>query len=311
MNALESGRLRGRRIAVFGATGRTGRFVVAELGRRGWPTIVARRDRVRLEAVALMHAPESLVRVARVDAPASLDDALAGAGAVINCAGPFLDTAPAVLDAAIRAGIHYVDVTAEQAAAARTLESYAKAAAEVGVVVVPAVGFYGGLADLLATAMLGDWPACDEILVAVALDSWHPTPGTRLTGERNTIPRVIYTEGELQPAGDNAAERSWDFPPPFGSQPVVLVPLSEIITANRHRDGGRALRRDHISGRVGPRGHHDLASRHTTAGRCPTGHPLRRSPCLPERARQAGGRERVRTGCPLSRDRSTIASRDG
>ena len=45
---------------------------------------------------------------------ASLDRSLAVAAAVINCAGPFLETADAVSAAALRARIHYLDVTAEQ-----------------------------------------------------------------------------------------------------------------------------------------------------------------------------------------------------
>jgi short subunit dehydrogenase-like uncharacterized protein len=36
---------------------------------------------------------------------------------VVNCAGPFLDTALPVVEAALRAKIPYLDVAAEQAAA--------------------------------------------------------------------------------------------------------------------------------------------------------------------------------------------------
>lgn len=221
-------------IAVFGATGRTGRFVVAELAARGLPTILVGRDRARLEAVACHCAAGAPIRVARLDRPASLDAALEGASAVINCAGPFLDTAPPVLDAALRTRIHYVDLTAEQAAAAATLSDYADASRRAGIVVVPAIAFYGGLADLLATAALGDWPRCDRVVVAVSLDSWQPTRGTRLTGERNAVPRVIFTRGRLERIDENAPSRWWSFPPPFGDQRVVQVPLSEIITISHH-----------------------------------------------------------------------------
>jgi hypothetical protein len=47
-----------------------------------------------------------------------------GAAAVINCAGPFLDTAAAVLDAALRARIHYFDVAAEQGAAVTVFQRF-------------------------------------------------------------------------------------------------------------------------------------------------------------------------------------------
>lgn len=79
-------------IAVFGAYGHTAGFVAAELRRRGWAPILSGRDAARLRAAGLAH-PGSEVRVATIDDPSSLDHALAGAAAVIYCAGPFADTA--------------------------------------------------------------------------------------------------------------------------------------------------------------------------------------------------------------------------
>src|SRR5215472_8194717 len=108
---MESGRI----ITVFGAYGHTGRFVVSELHKRGWRAILSGRNRAKLEALHRIYA-EFDVRDASVEEPAALDRALAGASAVINCAGPFADTAIPVVEAALRAGIHYLDVAAEQPA---------------------------------------------------------------------------------------------------------------------------------------------------------------------------------------------------
>lgn len=215
------------RIAVFGAYGHTGRFVVAELRRRGWEPVPSGRDAQKLAALGDG-------RVASIDDPASLDRALAGTQAVLNCAGPFLDTARPVLDAALRARIPYLDLAAEQMAALALFEDYQEPARQAGIAAIPAMAFYGGLADLLATAAMGDWARADEILIAVALDSWHPTEGTRRTGERNTATRVVVSQGKLAPLAAPAPERQWHFPAPFGRQEVVGVPLSEIITIQRH-----------------------------------------------------------------------------
>jgi uncharacterized protein YbjT (DUF2867 family) len=220
-------------VAVVGASGHTGRFVVSELRRRGRTPILVGRDATRLKAVGDAH-PGSSVRVASLDVPASLDHALSGAAAVINCAGPFLDTASPVIDAALRARIHYLDVTAEQPAARAAFEQFAGAARGAGVVIAPAVAFYGGLSDLLATAAMGDWAAADEIGVAVALDSWKPTRGTRLTGARNTARRLVVSNGKLEPLADPPPTRTWSFPVPFGPSAVRGLPLSEIITISHH-----------------------------------------------------------------------------
>ncbi|MGH7186102.1 MAG: saccharopine dehydrogenase NADP-binding domain-containing protein, partial [Pseudomonadota bacterium] len=151
---LASPAKRDRQVAVFGASGHTGRFVVRELVRRGWAPILVGRDAVKLNAVREAH-PGTEVRVASLDASVSLDRALSGAVAVINCAGPFLATAAPVIDAALRARIHYLDVTPEQRAALAAFERCADVARDAGVVIAPAMAFYGGLGDLLATAAMG------------------------------------------------------------------------------------------------------------------------------------------------------------
>jgi hypothetical protein len=220
-------------VAVFGAAGHTGRFVVAELLRRGITPIAIGRD---LAALAAANFPEDEVlrRQASADNAESLDRAFEGAQAVINCAGPFLDTTDAAVAAALRAGIHYVDVSAEQASARATLDKYDIAAREAGVVVVPAMGFYGGFADLLVTAALGDWDQADAIDIMTGLDGWHPTRGTRITGEKNTGQRMVVAEGRLAPLVLPPAKKDWEFGDPLGRHAVVEVPLSEIILIARH-----------------------------------------------------------------------------
>ena len=218
---------------MFGAAGHTGRFVVEELYRRGWTPVLAGRDAGKLRALHEAH-PASEVRVASVDDAAGLDDVLRDARAVINCAGPFLDTATPIIEAALRARAHYLDVTAEQAAALAAFERFPADAAAVGVAIVPAMAFYGGLADLLATAAMTGLAAADDIRIAIAIDSWQPTRGTRLTGERNTVPRVVVSGGRLQPLDTAAPAAAWRFPDPFGVQEMARVPFSEIITISRH-----------------------------------------------------------------------------
>ena len=221
-----------RTVTVFGAYGHTGHFIVSELRKRGWTPILSGRDVAKLNALSEAHQGLE-VRVAAVDDSASLDRAVSGAAAVINCAGPFIDTAAPVIDAALRSSIHYLDVAAEQRAVLAVFEWFADAARDAAVVVAPAMAFYGGLGDLLATAAMGDWTAADEICIAVALDSWKPTRGTRLTGERNPGRRFIFSNNRLQ-RSDPLPARMWNFPAPFGSQDVVGLSLAETIIIPRH-----------------------------------------------------------------------------
>ncbi len=219
-----------RRIAVYGAAGHTGQFVVREALRRGLSVAAIGRDAQRLDAA---FPPEVLRRVARLDDPAGLEQAFAGCAVVINCAGPFLDTAAPVTQAALRAGCHYIDVTAEQASAQASFADFDAPARAAGRAVIPAAGFYGGLADLLASALASPGKI-DEITVAIALDHWWPTAGTRKTGARNTVPRVVVQGGELVPLKPAADVPDWDFSAPLGSQAMIELPFSETITLARH-----------------------------------------------------------------------------
>ncbi|MFJ7263007.1 saccharopine dehydrogenase family protein [Streptomyces globosus] len=236
---MGSARGSARTVAVFGAYGHTGRFVVAELRRRGFVPVLSGRDAAKLAAAAAATGCEA--RPATVEDPASLDRALAGAAAVVNCAGPFAYTAAPVVEAALRAGIPYVDVAAEIEANADTFGAFADRAREAGTVVLPAMAFYGALGDLLATAALDGRTAADEVHVAYALSSWHPTEGTRRAGavsrERRGGGRVVFTGGGLRYRHDAPASVQWDFPPPVGPREVIAeFTMADVVTVPSHLD---------------------------------------------------------------------------
>jgi hypothetical protein len=201
-----------KRIAVLGATGHTGTFVLAELRRRGCTPIPCGRT-------------------------TNLDLAMRDADAVINCAGPFAATAAPLIDAAIRANIPYLDVTAELEVIADVFAQYAGA----GIPIIPAVGFFGGLGDLLATALIDDWRSADTITIAYALSSWHPTLGTRATGRvsarRRDGRRIFFTGGCLQYRDGDPPRTEWAFPAPIGSVPVVgEFTMADSATIPTHLD---------------------------------------------------------------------------
>ena len=227
-----------RYVLVYGAYGHTGRFVAAELLRQGLTPILSGRNPARLDTMAGQF-PGLEARPATVDNSHSLQNAVRGAGLVVNCAGPFLDTAIPVAAAAVRAGAHYLDVTAEQAAVQEVYRAHQELEWRTDVAVIPAMAFYGGLADLLATAAAADWETSDEITVAIGLDRWWPTEGTRNTGRRNTATRLVVDGGRLVPAPSPAPLRDWEFPAPLGRQTVTGNPFTEIITMAHHLAASR------------------------------------------------------------------------
>jgi hypothetical protein len=154
-------------ILVYGATGFTGRCCVAALEDEGVPYLVGGRDAERLRRVAGPRCEG--VRVADAADPVA---ALSGVGCVISAVGPFARHGLPVLDAAIAAGAHYIDTTAEQPfmRAALTRHDAAEAA---GVTALPACGVeYAPM--FLGAALLPEGPV-DSYLW---LDDFLPTRGS-------------------------------------------------------------------------------------------------------------------------------------
>ncbi len=225
-------------VVVYGATGHTGRFIVAELRRRGFPTVVSGRDAARLEELVAGWV-DAVARPATVEDAGSLDRALAGAAAVINCAGPFAVTAGPVLQAALRAGIPYVDVAAEIEANVASFTDHAEAARRAGTPMVPAMAFFGGLGDLLVTAAMGEWVTADVVHVAYGLSSWRTTAGTRVAGQvsqqRRAGRRVRFAGGALQYHDGEVIEQDWVFPPPLGRRAVIAeFTMTDVVTIPSH-----------------------------------------------------------------------------
>ena len=225
-------------ILVYGAYGHTGRFIISELINKGFTPVLSGKDRQKLADVSAVHGGLE-VRAASLDDPMALVRALAGTAAVINAAGPFAITASRMIDAAIRARLPYLDIAAEPDVVAATIERHATLALSSGIALAPAIGFYGGLGNLLATAAMGDWPQADEITLAYALSSWKPTPGTRATIEaaeqRRGGQRLVFSNHRLELRNDEAPIAEWDFPEPIGRQVVAAeFTTADSVTMSRH-----------------------------------------------------------------------------
>ncbi len=101
------------------------------------------------------------------------------------------------------------------------------------------MAFYGGLGDLLTTAVLGERTTADEVHVAYGLSSWHPTPGTRAAGQishdRRAGRRLRFTGGELQYHDDKPVQQDWTFPEPLGTRRVIAeFTMADVVTVPSH-----------------------------------------------------------------------------
>ena len=145
---------------IYGATGFIGKLIVAEAARRGYQPILAGRDEL-----ALMHLADQWdfeYRVFDLQYEKKIKDQLSGITLILNCAGPFVDTAPALLAAALKYGCHYLDVGAESPVLESSLSLHLQAR-EQGVVILPSVGFEVMAADALAVSLYHQMPQATHL----------------------------------------------------------------------------------------------------------------------------------------------------
>lgn len=225
-------------IAVYGATGYTGKLVVAELVRRGLDVVVSGRSRDSLQRVADANGlSRETVRPAAVDDPAALRKALDGCSAVIACAGPFLEVGEPVVRAAIATGTHYVDTTGEQPFIKRVLDVHGPEAQRAGVALVSGIGFDYLPGDLLCAVTAEGLGRLRELRLTYAVAGFGATRGTMrsallmLGGEE-----WLHEDGTTrraprrQPLGETADV------PGLGRVPVARYPSGEVLTVPRHVD---------------------------------------------------------------------------
>lgn len=218
-------------VAVYGASGYTGRQVARELVGRGVRTLVAGRTHRKLAVLADELGGEVEIRVAALDDAGALRSLAAEADVVVNCAGPFTRTPRAVVAAALAAGTHYLDITAEQLAAKWVLEQDA-AARSAGVVLLPATAVFGAPASLAAAAALGD-RAVVSVEVAWALKGWRPswtTVEARLEGMASEW--YVWADGGPSPRRGWPATELFAFPG-SGQRRVGVYPTPDAFAVPR------------------------------------------------------------------------------
>ena len=166
------------RILIYGANGYTGELIAEEATRRGLKPILGGRNRDALEALA--RRLRLTRRVFELGDAAEVTRNLDGVDVLLNCAGPFVDTCPPLLDACLSLNVHYLDITGEIDVYALCHHAHNRARHQ-GVVVVPGVGFDVVPTDCLAAMLKERLPDATELVLAFEAQG-GTSPGTARTG---------------------------------------------------------------------------------------------------------------------------------
>jgi short subunit dehydrogenase-like uncharacterized protein len=222
-------------IAVYGATGYTGRLVAAGLADAGADLVLSGRNRRKLDALASELEGDVVVKQATLGDPASLRGLLADCAVVVNCAGPFLLHGEPVLAAAVETRTHYLDTTGEQPYMKMALERYGPAASEAEVAVIPAMGFDYVPGDMIASLTANGMSKLDEVSLHYCWDGFTPSQGTaRTTLEIIGGGDLEWRNMEWVEASGGASRGTYEFPAPVGRRRMIRYPAGEQITVPRH-----------------------------------------------------------------------------
>lgn len=172
-----------RKVVVYGASGYTGRLICEYLREYGVPFVAAGRSADRLTSSMDAHVPgieTADYEIVEVDgSPESLADLLDGAEVVLNTVGPFSQLGPAVVQAALAAGVHYTDTTGEQDWLITCDETWGAAYAEKGLLLAPGIAHMYTTGEIAAQIAL-EQPGLDTLDIAVFWGG-SPTVASTLT----------------------------------------------------------------------------------------------------------------------------------
>jgi short subunit dehydrogenase-like uncharacterized protein len=202
----------GRKIGLLGATGYTGRLTATEFALREIPVRLGGRSAERLGKVDGAEGSERVV-VDTTDR-ASLDRYLAGLDLVVSTVGPFELLGRPVVDAAVAAGVHYIDSTGEPDFMTWAYETHSGAVTAV----VPACGYDyvpSDCAASVAASMLDGKPT--RIDIGYSMKGMKPTRGTA----RSALGAVLATPNpQIRRSMTNG-------------KPTLQVPLGDVRTTGR------------------------------------------------------------------------------
>jgi short subunit dehydrogenase-like uncharacterized protein len=177
-------------VVLYGASGFSGRLVAEFLRIYGVPFIAAGRNRAKIKEVMdrVPGIETADYEIAEVGSSADeLAKLFSGARVVCNTVGPFLYNGPRVIEASLKAGCHYLDISGEQAWIREVSEKWGGAFAKQGLLAAPATAFMSAASDIAAQVCIES--AAIDTLEIVSMFRGMPT-----FGSTQTIFAVLQTE---------------------------------------------------------------------------------------------------------------------
>ncbi len=211
---------------IYGANGYTGELIAREAVRRGEKPLLAGRSLAKVQPLASELGLEA--RAFALEDVAQAAAHLKDCRLVMHCAGPFSVTARPMMQACLRAGVHYLDITGEIAVfeAAHAMDAKAR---QAGIVICSGVGFDVIPTDCLAAVLKQKMP--DATHLALGFDTRSTmSPGTAKTSvEGLAMSGKVRRDGLIIDVPVAHKVRRIDFG--GGEKQAMAIPWGDVSTA--------------------------------------------------------------------------------
>ncbi len=213
-------------LLIYGAYGYTGALIARTAVDEGLSPILAgrRAEPVERQATTL----DCDHRVFSLDYPEVIERQIEDVPVVLNCAGPFSQTAAPLIEACIRTGTDYLDLDGEVDVLEATAERD-RDAERAGVTLFPGVGFDVVPTDCLAAYLSAELPSATRLTLAMdGLGTF--SPGTlKSIAEGLGDPDAVRKDGEISDVPTAWKRRRMDFGE--GPKTAITVPWGDVSTA--------------------------------------------------------------------------------
>lgn len=178
---------------IYGANGYSARLITELAKKAGHQPLLAGRN---AQTIAAIGKEENLpTRAFSLDNPLQAETQLKGVALVLNCAGPFSRTAKPMLEACMRTGTHYLDITGE-IDVFEMIHGRSAEIATAGVTAIPGVGFDVVPSDCLASLLHEALPNAQSLKLA-----FHPEDGQFSPGTMKTMVEGMGDGGRVRSGG--------------------------------------------------------------------------------------------------------------
>lgn len=212
---------------LYGANGYTGELILEEALRKGLRPLLAGRNAEKIRLLAEKYGLEWTAF--SLDETEKLDAALRKTGLVVHAAGPFERTARPMVEACLRTGAHYTDITGEMAVF-EWCAAQGKRAKAANILIMPGTGFDVVPTDCLAARLKGLLPDAEHLRLAFANVGGGLSHGTAITMVENLDKGgAVRRAGRITPVPPAYKTRTI----PFSKKELfaATIPWGDVSTA--------------------------------------------------------------------------------